>query len=105
MITKDINEVSPLVCETEKITIELVDKMAERLYKNKSKLFLQKYYNKSYNIINQYKKIYESESRDEGLKNVLQERLVLDYISGMMDEYVKTTYRRLKNSDLEEKMR
>lgn len=57
------------------------------------------------NIINQYKKIYESESRDEGLKNVLQERLVLDYISGMMDEYVKTTYRRLKNSDLEEKMR
>lgn len=57
------------------------------------------------NIINQYKKIYESESRDEGLKNVLQERLVLDYISGMMDECVKTTYRRLKNSDLEEKMR
>ena len=56
-------------------------------------------------VINQYKKIYESESRDEGLKNVLQERLVLDYISGMMDEYVKTTYRRLKNSDLEEKMR
>ena len=39
------------------------------------------------------------------MKNVLQERLVLDYISGMMDEYVKTTYRRLKNSDLEEKMR
>lgn len=54
MITKDINEVSPLVCETERLTIELVDKMAERLYKNKSKLFLQKYYNKSYNIINQY---------------------------------------------------
>ena len=54
MITKKINEVSPLVCETERLTIELVDKMAERLYKNNSKLFLQKYYNKSYNIINQY---------------------------------------------------
>lgn len=37
------------------------------------------------------------------MKNVLQERLVLDYISGMMDEYVKTTYRRLKNSEFRRK--
>lgn len=53
MITKNINEVSPLVCETERIIIDLVDKMAEKLYKQNSKLFIQKYYNKNYNLINQ----------------------------------------------------
>lgn len=54
IITKDINEVSPIVCETERIIIELVDKMAEFLYKKNSKLFIQKYYNKNYELINQF---------------------------------------------------
>lgn len=43
-ITKDVNELSPLVCETEKIVIEIVDKMAEELYASKCKVFIKKFY-------------------------------------------------------------
>ena len=50
------------------------------------------------NIMKQYEAEYERESRDKDLKKALQERLVFDYISGMMDEYVKTTYHRLKDN-------
>ena len=50
-LTKDINGVSPFICETEKIFISIADKMAEKLYKKNSKLFIQKFYNKNYNII------------------------------------------------------
>ena len=50
-LTKNINTVSPFVCETEKIFIRIADKMAEKLYKENSKLFIQKFYNKNYNII------------------------------------------------------
>ena len=35
---------------------------------------------------------------EKDLRDALQERLVFDYISGMMDEYVKTTYHRLKDN-------
>ena len=50
------------------------------------------------NIIKQYSDRYTDESIDDDLKSVLQKRLVLDYISGMMDEYVKTTYNRLNDN-------
>ena len=50
------------------------------------------------NIMKQYEAEYERESRDKDLRDALQERLVFDYISGMMDEYVKTTYHRLKDN-------
>ena len=53
MITKDVNGLSPIICETEKIIIDISDKMAEELYNKNSKLFIQKYYNKDYNLINQ----------------------------------------------------
>ena len=49
------------------------------------------------NIINQYDRVYCEEKKYDGLKRMLQNRLVLDYISGMMDEYVKTAYSRVKN--------
>lgn len=49
------------------------------------------------NIIRQYASVYCEENNDEGLKKMLQRRLILDYISGMMDEYVKTMYNRLIN--------
>lgn len=52
------------------------------------------------NIIKQYNAEYIRESKDPGTKKVLQKRLVLDYISGMMDEYVKTTYNRLTDDNL-----
>lgn len=47
------------------------------------------------NIIKQYADVYKKENKDEGLKEKLQKRLIIDYISGMMDEYVKTSYNRL----------
>ena len=53
MTTKDINGLSPLVCETEKIIIDIADKMAEELYSKNSKLFIQKYYNKNYDVLKQ----------------------------------------------------
>lgn len=53
LTTNDINGLSPIVCEFEKIIIEISDKMAEKLYKQNSKLFIQKYYNKNYNIFKQ----------------------------------------------------
>ena len=51
LATGDINKLSPIVCETEKIAIEISDEVAEYLYKNNSELFIQKYYNKGYNLI------------------------------------------------------
>ena len=48
----------------------------------------------------QYSDQYVAENTDDGPKKVLQKRLVLDYLSGMMDEYVKTTYNRLNNNNL-----
>ncbi len=47
------------------------------------------------NIIKQYAEDYEEEREDTGLQESLQKRLIIDYISGMMDEYVKTSYFRL----------
>lgn len=49
--TKKMYEVAPIICETEKIIIEISDNIAEQLYKNNSKLFLQKFYNQKYNLI------------------------------------------------------
>lgn len=46
------------------------------------------------NIINQYEEQYREEGADSGVKQAFQERLIIDYISGMMDEYVKTSYNR-----------
>lgn len=59
VLSNDINKISPVVCETEKILIEVSDKMAEKLYKQNSKMFMQKYYNKDYNILKQIANKYE----------------------------------------------
>ena len=59
ILTNDINQLSPIICETEKIIIEVSDKMAEKLYKQNSKMFIQKYYNENYNILKQIANIYE----------------------------------------------
>lgn len=49
------------------------------------------------NMIAQYEGLYSEEKNDDGLKKTLQSRLIFDYISGMMDDYVKTAYGRLKS--------
>lgn len=51
LTSKDINEISPIVCEIERMTIEIADNVASRLYKENSKLFLQKFYNENYNLL------------------------------------------------------
>lgn len=51
MITRNMYEVSPITCEIEKIIIEMSDKVAEKLYKDRSKLFIQKFYNKKYSLV------------------------------------------------------
>ena len=61
LYNNDINKLSPVVCETEKIFIEVSDKMAEKLYQQNSKMFMQKYYNKNYNILKQIANKYEKE--------------------------------------------
>lgn len=53
MTTTNVNGLAPIVCETEKIIIDISDKMAEKLYKANSKLFIQKYYNKNYDLLKQ----------------------------------------------------
>ena len=59
IVTNDINKISPIVCETEKILIEVSDRMAEKLYKQNSKMFIQRYYNKNYNVLKHIASQYE----------------------------------------------
>lgn len=61
ILTNDINELSPVICETEKIIIKASDEMAEKLYKQNSKMFIQKFYNKDYNVLKQIVNKYEKE--------------------------------------------
>ena len=44
ILTKDINKLSPIICEIEKILIEVSDNMAEIVYNKNPKLFIKKYY-------------------------------------------------------------
>ena len=49
--TGSINKISPVVCETERVLIPIVDSMGERLYKKGVAMFIQKHYNAVYPII------------------------------------------------------
>lgn len=50
-LTGELNKVTPIICETERILIPIVDKLGERLYKKGSKMFIQKHYNAVYPIL------------------------------------------------------
>ena len=63
-----MNELSPIICETEKILIEVSDKMAEKLYRKNSKMFIQKYYNDKYDILRQISNKYEKRGEFNGDK-------------------------------------
>lgn len=43
LVAQDANVLSPIICETERMMIDISDKIAEKLYKSNSKLFLKKY--------------------------------------------------------------
>lgn len=68
VITNNVNELSPIICETEKILIEVSDKMAEKLYRKNSKMFIQKYYNDKYDILRQISNKYEKRGEFNGDK-------------------------------------
>lgn len=50
-LTGELNKVSPVLCETERILIPIVDQLGERLYKKGSNMFIQKHYNAVYPIL------------------------------------------------------
>lgn len=50
-LTGELNKVTPILCETERILIPIVDKLGERLYKEGSAMFIQKHYNAVYPIL------------------------------------------------------
>lgn len=50
-LTGELNKVTPIICETERILIPIVDKLGERLYRKGSNLFIQKHYNSIYPIL------------------------------------------------------
>jgi uncharacterized protein len=49
--TGSINQVSPVLCHSEQILLPIVDKLAERLYKQRNAVFIQKHYNELYPIL------------------------------------------------------
>lgn len=46
-----INGISPLVCETERAIIPIVDRLGKKLYSRRAPMFIQKHYNAVYPII------------------------------------------------------
>jgi uncharacterized protein len=50
-LTGEINQISPVVCETERILIPIVDKLGKRLFKKGASMFIQKHYNAVYPIL------------------------------------------------------
>ncbi len=49
--TGQINQVSPLLCETERILIPIVDRLGEEMYNLKLPMFIQKQYNLAYPLL------------------------------------------------------
>lgn len=49
--TGSINKVSPVQCNHERILIPIADKLAEKLYKKRNALFIQKHYNDMFPIL------------------------------------------------------
>jgi uncharacterized protein len=49
--TGSIDEVSPVLCETERMLIPIVDNLGERLFRKRAPMFIQKHYNAAYPFI------------------------------------------------------
>ncbi|MCX7747045.1 MAG: SPASM domain-containing protein [Clostridia bacterium] len=50
-ITGSPNTVSPVLCSHERVLIPIADRLAEKLYKRRNAMFIQKHYNKMYPVI------------------------------------------------------
>jgi len=49
--TGDINGIAPIVCRHEQMVLPIADRLAEKLYKKRSGMFIQKQYNEMYPLI------------------------------------------------------
>jgi uncharacterized protein len=49
--TGNIDKVSPVLCSHERLLIPIADKLAEKLYKKRNGLFIQKHYNEAFPIL------------------------------------------------------
>ena len=58
-LTGELNKVTPLICESERILIPIVDKLGERLYKKGAKMFIQKHYNAVYPILSMIEDMHQ----------------------------------------------
>ena len=52
--TGSIDQISPFLCETERVLIPIVDRLGERLYKKRAPLFIHKMYNTMYPLISYF---------------------------------------------------
>ena len=69
LTTQDMNGLSPIICEFERIIIGIADNLAEKLYKNDSNLFIQKFYNENYGIIKEILRTEEKRKANENKKS------------------------------------
>jgi len=51
MTTGKVDEISPVLCAHERILIPIADKLAEKLFKKRSAMFIHKHYNDAYSFI------------------------------------------------------
>ena len=49
--TGSINQVSPVLCHYEQMTLAVADRIGKRLFKKKNALFLHKHYNAAYPVL------------------------------------------------------
>jgi uncharacterized protein len=49
--TGDANQVTPILCAHERMLLPIADKLAVKLYRKKSSMFIQKHYNEYYPLI------------------------------------------------------
>lgn len=58
--TGRIDLISPVLCAHEKILLPIADRLAERLFKNKNAMFIQKHYNDMFPLISMIEDSYKS---------------------------------------------
>lgn len=65
--TGSINKVSPVLCAHERIVIPIADRLAEKLYKKRNGLFIQKHYNEMYPLLSYIEDIQDSKVKKQGI--------------------------------------
>lgn len=65
--TGSINNVSPIQCSHERMLLPIADRLAEKLYKKKSPIFIHKHYNDMYPILSLIEDKKKGKANDESL--------------------------------------